>query len=38
LTFLMLVVKPQPIPFLLGLSTVVVAIGLEGIFGIFRSE
>ncbi|MCE9624094.1 MAG: ATP synthase subunit I [Deltaproteobacteria bacterium] len=38
LTFLMLVVKPQPVPFLLGLSTVVVAITLEGIFGIFRSE
>lgn len=36
LAFLMIVVKPMPIPFLLGLSTLVVAISLEGIFGLFR--
>jgi len=35
---LMLVVKPAPLPFLLGLSTLVVAITLEGIYGVFRSE
>lgn len=38
LTFLMLVVKPPPIPFLLGLSTVVVAIVIEGLMGLLRSE
>ena len=38
LAFLMLVVKPLPIPFLLGLSTLVVSVVLEGILGIFRSE
>lgn len=38
LAFLMLWVKPAPVPFLLGLSTVVIAITLEGIFGIFRQE
>lgn len=38
LAFLMLVVKPAPVPFLVGLSTIVMAITLEGIFGIFRQE
>lgn len=38
LAVLMLWVKPVPVPFLLGLSTVVIAITLEGIFGIFRQE
>lgn len=38
LAFLMLVVRPDPVPFLLGLSTVVAAIVLEGIMGIFRRE
>ena len=38
LAFLMLVVKPAPVPFLVGLSTIVIAITLEGIFGIFRQE
>jgi len=36
LAFLMLVVKPSSIPFLLGLSTVVVAVALEGLIGLFR--
>jgi heme O synthase-like polyprenyltransferase len=38
LAFLMLVVRPAPLPFLLGLSTVVAAVVLEGVFGIFRRE
>lgn len=38
LTFLMLVVKPAPLPFLLGLSTVVVAVVIEGVKGLLRSE
>ena len=38
LAFLMLVLKPVPLPFLFGLSTVVVAITFEGIFGLFRQE
>ncbi len=38
LAFLMLVLKPAPLPFLVGLSTLVIAIALEGIFGIFRQE
>jgi len=38
LAFLMLVVKPPPLPFLLGLSTVVVAVVIEGIMGLMRSE
>lgn len=38
LTFLMLVVKPPPIPFLLGLSTIVVTIVIEGVMGLLRSE
>jgi len=38
LAFLMLVVKPESVPFLLGLSTVVVAIALEGLIGLFRSS
>ncbi|HKY62041.1 MAG TPA: ATP synthase subunit I [bacterium] len=38
LAFLMLVVKPAPIPFLLGLSTVVLAVAIEGLLGLLRSE
>ncbi len=38
LAVLMLVFRPVPIPFLLGLSTLVVAILIEGISGIFRSD
>jgi hypothetical protein len=38
LTFLMLVVKPAPLPFLLGLSTIVVAVVIEGLMGLLRSE
>ena len=38
LAFLMLVVRPEPVAFLLGLSTVVAAIVIEGILGIARSE
>jgi ATP synthase I subunit len=38
LAFVMLVLRPAPIPFLLGLSTIVVAIMIEGILGVFRSE
>ena len=38
LAFLMLVVKPPPVPFLLGLSTVVLAVVIEGLMGLLRSE
>ncbi|HKX12006.1 MAG TPA: ATP synthase subunit I [bacterium] len=38
LVFLMVVVKPAPVPFLLGLSTVVVAVVIEGVMGLLRSE
>jgi len=38
LAVIMLVLHPAPVPFLLGLSTLVVAIALEGIVGIFRQE
>jgi hypothetical protein len=36
LAAIMLWLKPQPIAFLLGLSTLVVAMALEGLIGIFR--
>ncbi|MDX1386847.1 MAG: ATP synthase subunit I [bacterium] len=36
LAAIMLWLKPQPIAFLLGLSTLVVAMALEGLMGIFR--
>lgn len=38
LAFIMLVMHPAPVPFLLGLSTIVGAILIEGIAGLFRSE
>ena len=38
LAVIMLVFHPKPIPFLLGLSTVVIAVVVEGVLGIFRSE
>ncbi|MGH7830415.1 MAG: ATP synthase subunit I [Candidatus Binatia bacterium] len=38
LAVLILYFKPEPIPLLLGLSTVVVAIALEGISGLFKSQ
>ena len=38
LAFLMLVVKPAPLPFLLGLSTLVAAVAIEGLMGLLRSE
>ena len=37
LAFMILVLHPQPVAFLLGLSTVVVAITYEGVAGLFRS-
>lgn len=38
LAVIMLVFHPRPVPFLLGLSTIVAAVIVEGIFGVFRSE
>lgn len=38
LAVIMLVFHPRPIAFLLGLSTIVLAIFFEGLLGIFRSE
>jgi hypothetical protein len=38
LAVIMLVFHPLPVPFLLGLSTIVVAVVVEGVLGVFRSE
>jgi hypothetical protein len=38
LAVIMLVFHPRPVPFLLGLSTIVAAVVAEGIVGVFRSE
>jgi len=38
LALILLKVKPPAVPFLLGLSTVVAAVLVEGIIGVFRSD
>lgn len=38
LAFVILVIKPDSVAFLLGLSTIVIAISYEGVAGLFRSE
>lgn len=38
LTILMVVFKPKPIPFLLGLSTIVIAIMVEAFSALFQTE
>jgi len=38
LAVIMLIFHPQPVPFLVGLSTIVATIVLEGFIGIFRKE
>jgi hypothetical protein len=37
LAAVMLLLHPRPVPFLLGLSTIVAAVLLEGVLGIFRN-